>query len=129
MDAGDIAEPTRLERQFDFVEQNSQCVLLGTNGQTVNELGEEVRTISHPTTSSRLIRSKLLTGNFIPNSAVMIRRSALAGLLFEERYKHAEDYAAWLKLTHRRRPQMPFVDQTLTSFTSTSAHGRAFPRV
>jgi hypothetical protein len=41
----------------------------------------------------------LLTGNFITHPTVMLRKSALPVGLFDARYKHAEDYAAWLFLS------------------------------
>jgi glycosyltransferase involved in cell wall biosynthesis len=99
MDADDIAVPTRLEKQYRYMATHPACVLLATGRQAIDENDLPVRSFNRPATGSALIRWKLLTGNFITHPTVMLRKSALPLPLFEDRYRHAEDYAAWLKLS------------------------------
>lgn len=98
MDADDIALPTRLEKQYRYMASHPRCVLVATGRIGIDELDRPVSSFNRPATGSALIRWKLLTGNFITHPTVMMRKSALPAPLFEERYRHAEDYAAWLKL-------------------------------
>lgn len=99
MDADDIAAVTRLERQCDYLRRNPHCILVGSERIGIDEQDQPVASFNRPATGSPLIRWKLLTGNFITHPTVMLRKSALPAGLFEERYKHAEDYAAWLLLS------------------------------
>jgi glycosyltransferase involved in cell wall biosynthesis len=98
MDADDVALPTRLEKQVTYLRQHPECVLVATNRETINDRDEPVSTFNRPATDGRLVRWKLLTGNFITHPTVMLRSNALPRPLFHERYRHAEDYAAWLEL-------------------------------
>lgn len=99
MDADDIADPARLEKQVQYMRQNAACILVGTGRTAIDENDRPIASFNRPATGSALIRWKLLTGNFITHPTVMLRKSALRLPLFEEKYRHAEDYAAWLKLS------------------------------
>lgn len=99
MDADDIADPARLEKQVRYMQQNPACILVGTGRTAIDENGRPIASFNRPATGSALIRWKLLTGNFITHPTVMLRKDALRLPLFEEKYRHAEDYAAWLKLS------------------------------
>lgn len=99
MDADDIAVSTRLEKQCQYLQQNPRCILVSTGRSAIDENDQPIVSFNRPATGSPLIRWKLLTGNFITHPTVMLRKSALHLPLFEEKYKHAEDYAAWLKLS------------------------------
>jgi glycosyltransferase involved in cell wall biosynthesis len=98
MDADDVAMPTRLERQYQFMQAHDDVILVGSYRLAIDENDNLVQSFNRPATDAPIIRWKLLTGNFITHPTVMIRKSALHGELFEARYKHSEDYAAWLKL-------------------------------
>jgi hypothetical protein len=99
MDADYIALPTRLEKQVRHMQQHPRCVLVGTGRFAIDETDQPIESFNSPATGSALIQWKLLTGNFITHPTVMLRKSALPLPLFDARYKHAEDYAAWLKLS------------------------------
>ena len=101
MDADDIADPTRLEQQLSYMRQHPRCVFLGSGREFIDERGQPGPATSAPPTNSELIRWKLLTGNFVAHPSVMLRKSALEGDLFDLQYRHAEDYAAWLKLSRQ----------------------------
>lgn len=99
MDADDIAATARIEKQFAYLQANPSCILVGSQRIGIDEHDQPVSSFNRPATGSPLIRWKLLTGNFITHPTVMLRKSALPARLFDERYKHAEDYAAWLQLS------------------------------
>jgi len=98
MDADDIALESRIEKQVDYLDRHPRCVVVATGRIAIDHNDDEVASFNRPATGSALIRWKLLTGNFITHPTVMLRKSALPPSLFEEKYRHAEDYAAWLKL-------------------------------
>lgn len=96
MDADDIADNRRLEKQYAFMEANSDVVLLGTG---IRFIGKNVW--RHPTDNlrydDRSIRAEMLLGNCIAQSSVMIRHSVLLeyGLKYDESLKCCEDYRLW----------------------------------
>lgn len=98
MDADDVAHPERLEKQYRYLEAHPRCVLVATGRKAINEQNKPIRSFNRPASGSALIRWKLLTGNFITHPTVMMRKDTLPIPLFEERFRHAEDYAAWLRL-------------------------------
>lgn len=99
MDADDVAAPTRIEKQYNYLKANPQCILVGSGRIGIDDLDRPVSSFNRPATGSALIRWKLLTGNFITHPTVMLRKSVLPPQLFDDKYKHAEDYAAWLLLS------------------------------
>lgn len=94
MDADDISHPHRLEKQIEFMRQNSSIGLCGT---WAKKIGAESGEMKHPFQNEELKISLLLACVFI-HPTVMIRRSALEQL--GEYYKDvtAEDYDLWSRL-------------------------------
>lgn len=97
MDQDDIALPGRMMMQYEFMEQHSKCVLLGTQVQVLG--GTKV---SNMYCNSDELKTSLLFGTSFAHPTVMIRTSALIeyGLTYEEQYQHAEDYGLWTRLSH-----------------------------
>jgi len=100
MDADDISEPSRLERQSAFLFAHDDYVLVGSDALVISEDGE------------KLFRAQMVTGNTeIENSlnklvspfyhgAVMLRRDAVinCGLYDERITQYIEDILLWLRL-------------------------------
>lgn len=100
MDADDISEPSRLERQSSFLLAHDDYVLIGSDALVISEDGE------------KLYRAQMVTGNTeIENSldklvspfyhgAVMLRRDAVinCGLYDERITQYIEDILLWLRL-------------------------------
>ena len=99
MDADDIADNRRLEKQYAFMEANGDVVLLGTG---IRFIGKNAW--RHPTDNLRFddksIKAEMLLGNCIAQSSVMIRHSVLHehGLKYDEGLKCCEDYRLWEQL-------------------------------
>lgn len=98
MDADDIAVPRRLEKQVAYLRSHSNVILISSSRSAIDHRSRPINEYNRAISGPALIRWKLLTGNFITHTAVMLRKSALPTPLFEEQFKHAEDYAAWLRL-------------------------------
>jgi len=95
MDADDISLPNRLSRQIEVL-KNLEIDLLGSWAIKINEKNEEIGTMSYPPASHKEIKIFFIKHNPFIHSSVMIRRSVLNSVgLYNQKYKHAEDYELW----------------------------------
>ena len=101
MDADDICDPKRLERQISVMEKDSQITLLGTWAELIDEKGKAVGKLT-PYTDDKSIRTALLFSNIFVHSSVMIRRCILEKnhWKYEENHKAVEDYGLWTKISN-----------------------------
>lgn len=90
----------KLKEQAAFLDNNRDCVLVGTGAIVVDRFEAELYRVVLPRTDHD-IRQKMLAANQFFHSAVMIRRSALdkvGGYSEAIESKHVEDYDLWLRL-------------------------------
>lgn len=100
MDADDIAEPQRLERQLDHLRETQACVC-GTFATTIDERGAPVGSIAVPTTDAA-IRRHLLRHNPFIHPSIMMHRVVIATVgRYRERFRHVEDYELWSRVVPR----------------------------
>ena len=96
MDADDIAEPLRIEKQVDFLTEHQDIMLVGTQGVAIDKNGVKLR-YSHMPLDNDDIKATLLFKNCIWHPTVMFRR-----LIFDDglRYEQvaAEDYDLWTRI-------------------------------
>lgn len=93
LDADDIAYPTRLERQVEFMEQNPN---IGVCGTYQKHFGKGVDWIHKPPTTIENCRANLLFGCDICHSTLMIRKEIfLSHNLFYDNKFLAEDFELW----------------------------------
>lgn len=104
MDADDVAEPARFERQVSFLRQYPDCVAVGCGLQLVDPdsapLGEQRLPATH-----EAIVGKLLQGEgAVPHPSAMIRREAVLAVGgYREDFPAAQDLDLWLRLSERGR--------------------------
>lgn len=99
IDADDKAFPRRFERQVEYMEMNSDVVMVGGQAIVIDEEGELVEVANRPTTRE-LCADALAIGNCFSHSAVTFRRSAYyecGG--YQSSYAPAEDYDLFLRLS------------------------------
>lgn len=96
MDADDIAMPSRLTKQFGFMERNPKCVASGTFYYLMTE---QLRLFTLPV-DNLAIRSFLLIDNAIAHPTAIIRRETLLqnNVTYNESYKYSQDYDLWCQL-------------------------------
>lgn len=97
MDADDISLPDRFKRQFEFMESNSTCAVLGTN--YINFFDSFEVNLFGPETNDE-IKTHLLFSCCVCHPSVFIRKESLKKLdvYYNKDYKHVEDYELWTRL-------------------------------
>lgn len=99
MDADDICEKERLEKQVLIMEEDDGLALLGTQAILIDEVGAQVGQLNPPE-DGRKIKTALLFSNVFIHSSVMIRNSVLKenNLKYDYTHKAVEDYGLWMKI-------------------------------
>lgn len=99
MDADDFSLPERLETQFSFLEQNSDCSVVGSSVYTYDQQTGGYGTWIFDTETTRS-RARLIFENSLAHPSVMIRKSVFDkyGFSYDPKCRHSEDYALWGKL-------------------------------
>uniref|UniRef100_UPI0011E6F564 glycosyltransferase family 2 protein n=1 Tax=Campylobacter concisus TaxID=199 RepID=UPI0011E6F564 len=98
MDADDISLPFRIEKQLQVMEHDKNIVVCGSwiniFGENINE--KVARYFEH----DKQIKANLLVSCCFAHPSVMIRKDALTNnnILYDERFKNAEDYYLWTQL-------------------------------
>ena len=95
IDGNDSAMPDRLEKQYRFLKENSDCGLVTTPVVHIFEDGSQK--VSGHYRSSNTIPGYLLFNNCIFHTAVMLRASAIPEGGFDNRFA-CEDYHMWSKI-------------------------------
>ncbi len=104
MDADDVAEPPRLERQKVFLDTNLEIGLCGSNAALIDDGGRDAGKSERPLNDIE-IRWRCLTGNPFFHPTVMIRRGVLvdSGLAYDETFETAQDYDLWARVLERTK--------------------------
>lgn len=94
-DSDDICHPSRLTKQVNFLEENTNIDVLGSNIKfSYNELHTRV----YPKDHKHIKRSFLFT-NAIAHPTVMFRRDILSSFgYYDQSFTQAEDLELWLRL-------------------------------
>jgi glycosyltransferase involved in cell wall biosynthesis len=109
MDADDVAERNRLQRQIDFLDVHPDVGLLGTGRTLIDESGNTIAAASATSGSLRVLW-KMLLGNGFAHPTVVLRRSVLERhrLRYDESFTTAQDYELWVRmLAHTRGDNIP----------------------
>lgn len=96
MDADDLAEPSRLQRQYDFLAAHPEIHIAGSALAVIDEDGTPLGIRRYPTHPDA-VRRKILLGNPLAHPAVMARTEVLKTLGGYRNIAGAEDYDLWLR--------------------------------
>jgi glycosyltransferase involved in cell wall biosynthesis len=98
MDADDVSEPARLERQAELLERRPRVGMVATWTAVIDEVGRELRREVLPSAHQDLAR-RLLLRNPFQHGSVVVRRDALeAAGGYRDDYGANEDYDLWRRL-------------------------------
>lgn len=97
MDQDDIADVTRFKKQINLFEKNPD---LGVCGTWFTCFGDQIkeRVLDHPENDED-IKISLLGRSTLGHPTVMMRKSAIQDLRYDENYTSAEDYEFWIRLS------------------------------
>lgn len=96
MDADDISEPTRIEKQIAFMDGNLSIGIAGSSVRTIKEGKNEVRNFP---TDPEIILCRLLFETVLAHPAVVFRKSVLTDnkLRYRQSFHRCEDYDLWVR--------------------------------
>jgi hypothetical protein len=102
-DADDRSLPDRLSLQVEFLSENNDFVLVGSDYEMINKDGKVVETIHLPYEHQDLI-ARLETGNVFCHGSVMFKAAPVRSLgLYREKFPVTQDYDLWLRIGERYR--------------------------
>jgi glycosyltransferase EpsE len=97
MDADDISELNRFERQIEFFEKHKRVDIIGTFSKDINEHGEIIGTRTTPITHKDIIKI-LPKLSPISHPTVMFRKKSLGKLgFYNVKYRTSQDYDMWFR--------------------------------
>lgn len=100
MDADDICEPNRLEKQVAFVSIHCDVVFVGTGLTIINESGYLGAKFIYPAGHAGLLKYLLTARRFPPHASAFYSRAlVLDNGGYRGRIRRAEDYDLWLRLS------------------------------
>lgn len=102
MDADDIALPKRLQKQYEFLQENQDVLCVGSSVVAIDQDGDELIELNVPTQYEK-IESLLLSGHCpIEHPTVMFRKAEVIEVgAYRVEYETAEDYDLWLRLSEQ----------------------------
>ncbi len=98
LDQDDVIEPTKLEKQILFLEQNPEYWMVWSAVVLINQNWDEINKIITKTTDIE-IRNHIILSNQFACWAVMFRKDLLDTVwLLKKEYDKSDDYDLWLKI-------------------------------
>jgi len=94
-DADDVSLPERLEKQYNFLENNEDIFLCGTDLININRKGVIINNKNTIITGQEKIKTLLQKKNCITHSSIMFRNN---GYFYREKFIYAQDYDFYLNL-------------------------------
>lgn len=90
----------KLQKQINFIKQNQEFVLVGTNAVISDENGQKLGVYDLPDADEKIRRRILVKNCFLHPSVLMRKEKVLevGGYLEDDSVKHIEDYDLWLRL-------------------------------
>jgi glycosyltransferase involved in cell wall biosynthesis len=112
LDADDISEPSRLERQLAKATQNPDLVFIGSGLLIIDANGNPHKTYHYPDSHALLVRNLSTGRKFPPHSSAFYRTDVVRSIGgYRPRIKRAQDRDLWLRLSEVG--QLAVVDEPL----------------
>jgi glycosyltransferase involved in cell wall biosynthesis len=98
IDSDDIMLPSRIRRQYLYMQRNTKCGVVGSNALMINEYGAHIGEIKMPENDS--ILKKIKYESPIIHPSAMLRKSAVLDVYgYREFYKNAEDFDLFKRIS------------------------------
>jgi glycosyltransferase involved in cell wall biosynthesis len=104
MDHDDLCEPTRFQKQVDFMEAHPEVGVCGTNFWLLQEDGSRKLHV-HPERHTDILWAFYTLGCVVGHPTVIVRKSVLdsTGIKYDPEYNGIEDYHFWSRLAPHTR--------------------------
>ncbi|UFX82761.1 glycosyltransferase family 2 protein [Candidatus Absconditicoccus praedator] len=97
IDSDDIAEPDRLQKQFDFLEENNEYSIVGSNITIIDENGQKIGQRKYPSNHEQVSKT-ILKKSPLAQPVVMIRKKDLEKVgYYNEEFERCQDYELWFR--------------------------------
>jgi glycosyltransferase involved in cell wall biosynthesis len=98
IDSDDLMLENRLQSQLNFMEDNKNVSVLGSQVEYIDELNRTIGISNYPV-SYRSIRKELPWNCCLAHPSVMLRTATILKFGgYSNKYMHAEDYELWLRM-------------------------------
>lgn len=118
MDVDDFWYETKLEKQVEFLDNNPNISIVGTQIRRVDVNGNEIESqVRYPVEDSQIKQTLMNGSNCIAHPSVVFRKSIIerAGI-YDDSFPLAEDYHYWLRCL--RWYNFANLDEVLVDYTS-----------
>jgi glycosyltransferase involved in cell wall biosynthesis len=100
MDADDISDSQRLEKQLKYIKDNDLDIC-GSYADVINNLGEKVGEMKYPPLGNKIKFFILLHNTFIHPSVIFKKSIFEKAGGYKKSFKHIEDYELWTRLVFK----------------------------
>lgn len=98
MDADDVSDPHRFEKQVEFLDRHKDYAVVGTKAIIIDEAGRPTGEINPPL-SYRAIRERFPVKNAFVHSSVMFLNECILRVGgYDEAFSYAQDYEMWCRM-------------------------------
>ena len=100
MDADDISEPNRFEKQLQYMQINNQ-VVCGSYATIINSSGEKIGEMNYPPFAEKIKSFALLHNPFVHPSVMFKKDIFLKVGGYKRFFKYIEDYELWTRIVFK----------------------------
>ena len=102
-DADDLSVETRLEKQYEFLMEKPDIILISSSASIIESRGNEIYP-KHYKLSPEQIEKYLKRQNIIVHGSVMFRKNEIINLGgYREHFRYAQDYDLWLRIIDKQK--------------------------
>ena len=102
LDSDDIAHHMRLEKQYKYVSQQQDIVMIGSGFTEIDYAGNPIKCHYYPSAHSSLVKRLQRLRAFPPHSSLMYRSEVVKQIGgFNTKYLSSEDIDVWLRLAEK----------------------------
>ncbi len=103
LDCGDFCKKDKFSKQISYLEENNQIALLGSWANVIDEDGNFMYDLKHPTSYDQIKKQIYINSTFV-HPTVVFNTTLLDKIgYYPENYKYAEDYAYFIRIAKNFR--------------------------